>query len=175
MAISDHPDFSAFELGRAHDPLEVDTSDAVRDACLALIRKARREVVIMTRELDPVLFDNQETADALREFVLRSQRVRLRVLVKDPNLAVRNGHQVVALAQRLSSFAEIRVPAPEHDHYNAAFVMADGIGVVYRGLADRYEAVVAFGDRHLANETQRQFDLLWDTARPDPNLRRMVL
>lgn len=175
MALPPNVDFSAFEIGAAHEPVEVDTSDAVREASLALVRQARREVMIMSRHLDAVLFDNTETTTALREFVLQSRRTRLRILVKDPAPAVRAGHRLIDLCQRLSSFAEIRVPAPEFGNYNAAFLVADGRGVVHRGLADRYEATVAFSEPGLAGECVRQFDEMWETARSDPSLRRTYL
>ena len=175
MALPHHPDFSGLELGTAHEPLEVDTSDAVHDACLTLVRQARREVMIMTRHLDAILFDNVETSTALREFILRSRRTRLRVLVKDPEPALRAGHRLIELCQRLSSYAEIRVPAPEHRNYNAAFLVVDGRGVVHRALANRFEATVSFSHPGLAGECARQFEEMWDTSRSDPGLRRTYL
>lgn len=175
MDFSYRRDFESLELGVAHEPLEVDTSDAVRDACLALVRQARREVIIMSRHLDAVVFDNVDASTALREFILQSRRTRLRVLVKDPDPAVRAGHRLIELSQRLSSFAEIRVPTPEHGNYNAAFLVADGRGVVYRGLADRYEATVCFSHPALAGDCARQFEAMWDTSRSDPALRRTHL
>lgn len=175
MALAEHPDFSAFELGRAHDPVEVDASDAVREACLALLGQAQREVAVVTRHLDPALFDNQQTVDALRAFVLQSRRTRIRVLVRDPEPAVRRSHRLLAFTQRLSSYAEIRIPAPEFHAYNAAFLAVDGVGIVHRSMADRFEATVSFGDRQRAGEAMRQFENMWQTSRSDPSLRRMHL
>ena len=175
MPLADHPDFHAFELGRVHDPVAVDSSGAVREACLALLAKARREVAVMSRHLDPELFDNQQTVDALRAFVLQSRRSRVRVLVRDLEPALRHGHRLLGFTQRLSSYAEIRLPAPEFHAYNAAFLIVDGIGIVHRTMADRYEATVSFGDRQLAGETMREFEDMWQTSRSDPSLRRVHL
>jgi hypothetical protein len=173
MAALHDPDFSRLQLGREHPPLEVEGSARVREACLALISQARREVLIMSRQLDRALFDNTQTSRALRDFILQSRRTHLRVLLKDPEPARRHGHRLIELAQRLSSYAEIRVPAPEHHAFNAAFVVADQQGVVHRSLADRYEATVSFADRHLAGECVRQFEEMWETARGDAGLRRL--
>lgn len=175
MALPEHHDFASFELGRAHEPVEVDTSAAVREACLALIGQAKRELVMLTRHLDPALFDDQETIDVLRAFVLRSRRTRVRILARDPDPAVRRSHRLLAFAQRLSSYVEIRVPAPEFNSYNAAFLVVDATGVVHRTMADRFEASVAFGNRQLAGEAMRQFEEMWQTSRSDPALRRMHL
>ena len=175
MALPDHPRFTDFPLGRSHDPVEVDTSEAVREASLAMIRQAAREIVLVSRHLDASLYDNHETSEALRDFVLQSRRTRVRILVKEPEVARQHGHRVVELAQRLSSYIDIRVPAGEYHGYNAAFLVADQTGAVYRSMADRYEATVTFGDRHAAGELMRQFDEMWETSRLDPGLRRLSL
>ena len=175
MATDVHLNFSTYELGRDHPAIEVDTSEAVSRACLALFSKAKREIVIMSRDLDPKLFDNAETSLALRQFLLQSRRARLRILVKEPRTVAHKGHRILELTQRLTSFAEIRVPAAEFNNHNTAFVVADGTGVVYRGLADRYQATVSFNDRLLAQETLRQFDEMWQSSSPAPSLRRISL
>ena len=56
MAADHHPGFSTFELGRAHSPVEVDTSTAISQACIAMFGKATREIVIMSRSFDPLVF-----------------------------------------------------------------------------------------------------------------------
>ena len=175
MAIDGHVDFSPYKLGLDHPPIEVDTSAAVSDACNALFSQATRDIVIMSRDLDPKVFDNAQTSLALRTFLLRSRHSRLRILVIDAEPVARRGHLIVELVQRLSSFAEIRVPAPEFKNHNTAFVVVDTTGMVYRGQANRYEATVTFGDRNLARETARQFDEIWQTSLSPPSLRRMSL
>jgi hypothetical protein len=175
MANDNHADFSTYELGREHSAIEVDTSAAVSAACNALFSGATQDIVIMSRDLDPKVFDNAATSLALRTFLLRSRHVRLRILVKDAESVARRGHRIVELTQRLSSFAEIRVPAPEYKSHNTAFVVVDATGMVYRGQANRYEASVTFGDRNLARETVRQFDEMWQTSLSPVSLRRMSL
>jgi hypothetical protein len=175
MAVDDHPDFSTYELGRDHPPLEVGTSVAIADACIDLFGKATREIVIMSRDLDPRVFDSLKTSDALRRFLLNSSRARLRILVKEPESVARRGHRVVDLARRLTSLVQIRVPAPEFSRQNTAFVIVDGTGVVFRDLASRFEGTVSFNDRHLARELLRQFDEMWESSVSAPGLRRMSL
>jgi hypothetical protein len=175
MPLPSYPDFATFRLGHAHEPVEVDTSDAVRAASIALVGQASQELVVMSRHLDAVLYDNSEFSTALRDFVLQHRRTRVRVLVKQPEPARREGHRLVTLAQQLSSFMEIRVPSNEFHAFNAAFLVADGIGAIYRSMADRYEATVTFGDRQVAMELLRHFDAMWESAQVDPGLRRMCL
>ena len=165
----------ALILGRQHVAVEIEASDDVRHACVCLLQQARREILLMSRHLDGVLFNNSHASQALRDFVLRNRMSRIRILVKDPAPAVRDHHRFLELAQRLSSFVEIRVPSAEHRDYNSAFLIADGIGVLHRSLADRFEATVCFADHAMAGELTRQFNAMWEGAELDPALRRLHL
>lgn len=175
MATDDQADFSNLTLGTDHPVREVDTSEAVSRACVALISQASREIVITTRDLDPKVFNDSNIILALREFLLSSRRVRLRILLKQPETVARRGHRLLELTQRLTSLAEIRVPAAEFNNHNTAYVVADGMGIVYRGFADRFDASVSFNDRNHAREMLREFDEMWQTSVEASSLRRISL
>lgn len=175
MATDDQADFSNLTLGTDHPVREVDTSEAVSRACVALISQASRDIVIMTRDLDPKVFNDRDIILAMREFLLSSRRVRLRILVKQPETIARRGHRLLELTQRLTSFAEIRVPAPEFRNHNSAYVVVDGLGILYRGVADRFDASVSFTDRNLAREMLREFDEMWQSSVEATSLRRISL
>lgn len=175
MATDDQADFSNLTLGTDHPVREVETSEAVSRACVALISQASREIVIMARDLDPRIFDDSDIIVAMRAFLLSSRRVRLRILVKQPESVARRGHRLLELTQRLTSFAEIRVPAAEFSTHNTAYVVVDGVGIVYRAFADRFEASVSFNDRNLARAKLREFDEIWQSSVEATSLRRMSL
>jgi hypothetical protein len=69
----------------------------------------------------------------------------------------------------------MRIPAREFDEYNSAFLIVDGAGVIYRTLSDTFEGTVSFNDPRKAQELDRQFEAMWQSATPDPNLRRAHL
>lgn len=169
------PDFDALELGERSDPIAVATGEQVRQASVALVRRSRRRVEIVSRHFDPVVYDTVEFADALRSFVLASSRARVRVIVMDSTPVLATGHRIVALAQHLSSYVEIRRPGKQHARYNCAFLLADRVGSVYRMLADRFEGVVSFGARRIAGDLADTFEDMWAHSEPDPNLRRLSL
>lgn len=172
MPYSRPSDFEAFHLKTDGESVAIDTSEECRVAAISMARQAARSIEIVSRSLDPVMYDNAEFADAVSGLVIGSRRARVRALLRHTDGAVKSGHRLVAVAQRLSSFVELRVPAREYDDYNAAFLIVDGAGVIYRSLSDRYEGTVCFNDPRLAGELGRQFEEMWQTATPDPNLRR---
>lgn len=165
--------FQDFRLGETRELVAVDTSDALRSAVLSLARQARQGIAIVSRHLDPALYDTAEFADALKALALSSPRAQVRAIVQDVAPIVRDGHHLVALAQRLPSFIHLRVPGPPYRDFNQAFLVADDAGYVQRDLADRYEAAVCFHAPLVARDLLRQFEAIWASAEPDPNLRAL--
>lgn len=175
MHYSRPSDFDRFALKEDSQAVAIDTSEACRFAALSMVRQAARSIEIVSRQLDPRLYDNQDFCDAVSQLVTSSRRARVRALVRFTDPVTKHGHRLVALSQRLSSFIEMRVPAREFDDYNAAFLIVDGAGVIYRTLSDGFEATVNFNSPRTAQELSRQFESMWQTAQPDANLRRTNL
>ena len=175
MHYSRPSDFQRFVLKEDSQSVVIDTSEACRLAALSMVGQAARGIDIVSRQLDPQMYDNREFCEAVSELVLGSRRARVRVLIRHTDPVVKRGHRLVTLSQRLSSYIEIRVPAREFDEYNAAFLLVDGAGVIYRTLSDTFEGSVNFNDPRRSHELGRQFEAMWQTAVADVNLRRSHL
>ena len=169
------PEFEELRLGDDSEVYEVDTSSEVLRASVSMIAQTRRTVEIVSRHLDPQIYDNADFASGLRRFVLGSRRASVRIIIMDSTPLVARGHRLVDLAQRLSTYIEIRKPGPDHARYNSAFLIADRTGSVHRDLADRFDGVVSFNDPRAAKRLGEQFEEMWGTAMPDPNFRRLSL
>ncbi len=173
---SDEPqDFSQYLLGQKHELINLDLATEVYQASLALLNQAQRSVIVVSRTLDTRLYDNSEFTTAVRQFALRSRHARMRIIVRDSSPAVKAGHRLIELSQRLSSFIEVRVPDQQHANYNSAFMVVDTTGYLFRDQADLYNAQCSFADRNYSREITRKFDDMWEHAVPDINFRRMVM
>lgn len=162
-------------LGASDRLFETARAEELGRVLLELAQQARRTLDLVSRHLDPPLYDREDFVDAVKQLVLGSSRARVRLLVLDPAPVVTHGHRLVPLAQRLSSYVELRVPAPEHREFNEAWLVADKDGYAHRRFSDRYEASCNFHDPRLATHLTNRFDELWQRAQPDPNLRRLHL
>lgn len=157
---------------QAQDPFgELGTRDELRAASLALLSAARRTVHIYSRDLDPQIYDNSEFLDALTAFAVSHSQAQARIIVQDAGPAIRGSHRLIGLAQRLTSRIAIREPGQQHREYNAAFLVTDAKGVIYRELGDRFDAVAAEDDRPRARQLIRYHDEVWEFGRTNPNLR----
>lgn len=144
-----------------------------REAAIELAHKASRYLAIFTPDLEPIIYDRPGFVDAVKELALRSRFSRIRILVKDSNRAVKEGHRLANLAQRLSSYIEVRRLAGDYGAMTEAFLIADERGLLYRPLASRFEGIIDTDDRFQAREKLRLFDEMWERSTPDPELRRL--
>ncbi len=167
--------FANLVLGESVDPVAVDGSAENRAAVLAMVAQAQRSLEIVTRDLDAPVYDDAEVVEAIKGLVLGSRQSRVRILINDTTRIVQQGHRLLELVRRLSSFMEMRVPAREHQAYNSAFLVADRTGTVYRSHADRYDGSVCFNDLRGADELIRQFEEMWEVAEVPAALRRFTL
>ena len=162
-------------LGTTNELLELARSEEVREHLLALAQLARHSLDIVSRHLDPVLYNNAAFADAVRAMIVDTRRAQVRLLVLDPAPLVNQGHRLLELARHLTSFITVRTPAPEHKEFNEAWLVADNTGYLHRRFSDRYEATANFADRRQSNSLTHRFEDLWQRAEPASTLRRLHL
>jgi hypothetical protein len=167
--------FENHELGKTKDEIPISTAAHHRDAALRMVRQARNTIEIISRALDPPVYDEPDFVEAAKKLVLNNRRARIRILVCDPLAVVRQGHRLLQLAGQLSSFFDLRKPGPEHIDFNGSILVADSMGCIVRNSAERYEGTVHFHNPRLAKNLLEQFSEMWDKSEPDPNLRRMLL
>ncbi len=168
-------DFDTLRFGEDSEPIEVESSKEILQASVALVGQTRRTLEIVSRHLDPAIYDTREFADALTQCMLNSRRAQVRIILMDSTPIAASGHRLIPLAQRLSTFIEIRNPGRQHASYNSAFLLADQVGSIFRVLADRFDGVVNFGDRRAAQRLSDMFEEMWPLAVPDPNMRLLTI
>ena len=144
-------------------------------AAKRLVSDTRYNASLLTQVLDPRVFGDASFADAVKEFLLLQRNARLRVLVAQPQLAVRGPHALVELGRLLASRVEFREFAPDKPTPREELLLGDGRLLLERNSADALESRLIRDDPLIARERQRRFDALWDHAVPSIELRRQSL
>lgn len=162
-------------LGETAGTIAFADSVALAALSLELARQCRRQLDIVSRHLDPAVYDSDDFAEAVKVLALSHRQARIRLFVVDSRPLVSRGHRLLTLAERLSSYVEIRVPSPQHKDFNEAMLVADGRGYTHRRLADRFDGVADFNAPRLAAALVERIDELWERGRPDANFRRLHL
>ncbi len=162
-------------LGHSAGVFEITAREHLAAVSLALAEQAERSLDIVSRHLDPLIYDTEPFVAAVRRLVLGSRHARVRLLLLDSRPLVAQNHRLIELALKLTSYVAIRVPAAQHKQFNEALLIADGMGYVQRTFSDRYEAVASFADRRVATRLSDRYEELWTRALPDPNFRKLHL
>lgn len=149
--------------------------ESVRSAVFELAGGAHRTLDVLSRELDPRLYDQAEFLAVVRQLAIRSRFVRIRALVRDSESLVRNDHRFLELARRLSSYVELRRLGEEDRQFNEAFLVVDERAYLHQRVSDLYEAELNDNNPLKAKELTKLFEDLWARADLDPNLRRLHL
>ena len=175
MRMSLHDKRPAGLLGGGAEPTHrrITTATQAATAALEIAKLARYRLAIYTPDLEPALYSTPEFRDEVRRIARSSRFAMVRVLVRDPQRAIREGHHLIELATQLSSFVHIRLPNADDEQRIDAWVIADDDAILLRPVADRPEGVVEVGSSGLARERLRNFDRLWERAAGDPNMRRL--
>lgn len=156
-------------------PQAVESREEAVAATLAVIRAARRELSVYTRDLDPELLDSEAVLDAVKALAISGRGARIRVLVQQPQCAAQDAHRLVALGQRLASALEFRTPVAEDLQYASAFVVNDGYGYFFRTLGGRFDGETASRAPGRGGQLQAYFDSVWERAELCDDLRQLSL
>lgn len=168
-------DWTDLVVGGDDTAYQVERTEELRRAVAALAGQARRQLDILTPDLEPAIYDATDFLDALRQLAIASRRTHLRVLVGDSESAVKRGHRIIELGRRLTTAIDIYRPAPGTEFGSEGFLLVDDRGLMWRANADRPEASVCFNDPMTVRRLRSRFDELWQEAQPDPELRRLHL
>lgn len=165
-------------------PALADCEDAVRmlegehalaDAIVELAAHARREILILSQDLDPRYFDRPELLEVLSRFARRHGNASVHVLVHDTRRMIRDGHGLLELGRRLSSSFGIRIVHPEMRDREDTFVLADRTGMVGMPRSTTPAGFLNLNDSPLTRQYANLWNRLNDRSLTDPNLRQMSI
>lgn len=167
--------FKNFLLGVTGESVQIDSRKLNRDAILKLVSSAQNHIVIMSRYLDPTIFNSEGFFASASRLVRRAKNSTLRILVHDIDPIVKNGHRALDLSQRISSKVEIRTVCDDYSQFNESFVVVDSIGYIHNLKSDLYEAEVNFCDKDKSNELMDTFTNIWELSQQDTVIRRLCI
>lgn len=146
-----------------------------RGAALDLARQCRRQLRLLSNDLDPEMFDRADFIDAVSRLARTVRNAEIRLLVLDVKPIVQRGHGLLELQRRLSSKVRMRRADCAPTDIAENYLVADRSGVLCYPLREPEQAWIDYHNRPVADDYCAQFDELWERAIDDPQLRLLHL
>ncbi|MBT8422237.1 MAG: hypothetical protein HKN56_02795 [Gammaproteobacteria bacterium] len=143
----------------------VTSREEVLATTVQIASRAERTLTILTPDLEPGLYDNEQFLDAIKRLVLAKSYSRVRALISNPARAVRTGNKFVALAARLNTCIDIR---NLHEKYrgsiNDAFIIADDKVILYRADGRANDGIMGTHEPEVARQHLDDFAQPWEES-----------
>lgn len=164
-----------FILGETDIRVELSHLVMLQNAAIALLAQSKREILIVTPDLEHARFDNDEFINALSAFSRSSRYTVTRLLIANPSMAVAEGHRLVKLARKLSSLIDIRqlhdddidVSQPQ------AWIVADDIGLLRCTNRDPWQGSLLPKGTPYAQQARTRFMEWWERGAEIQDFREL--
>jgi predicted GNAT family N-acyltransferase len=143
---------------------------------LQLLAETKHRLSIYQPALDTDLYASLDEMAELRRIATSGRGANIRILLHDPEAALRNSHRLVSLAQRLPSVLHIRTPLEEVDlAYASAYLLTDQGGYLFQPDARRADARASLRDRAAQAPLAQHFSEVWERSAPARALQPLDL
>lgn len=140
----------------------------------AIVHRARRQLWLQSRQLDPGLLDAPPVQAALRRFATARHDKQLRVIVHDAAAIAAAGSPLLALAQRLPSAIQFReVTDPVDRALASACLLNDAGDFYFRLIGHRLDGEAGIALPARSQPFGQQLQRVWDRSRECSELRAL--
>ena len=146
-----------------------------RDCIFQLAKQAKKQIVIFTPDLEPELYDSRFFLEPALALIKRSRYTRIRILALETKYLTAQNHPVLKLFRQSDEQVQLKKFSADPASENAAYFICDDHSIVRRQNYNLYEGMCYTDDRARVKDQLEDFNLLWNTAYTDPNLRQLTL
>lgn len=163
-------------LARTSGLLRLEDPRLLQPAVAAMAAQARRELRLLTTDLEPILYDQTAFLEQVKRLaVARRGHLPVRILLMDAEPPLRRGHRLLELSRKLSSAIQIQAVPAEFIEQCDQYLLADDSGYCLRRCASPTRALVDFNAVASVRRMQRGFEQLWAQGAVHSGLRRLYL
>jgi len=143
------------------------------DYSIKLANRARRHITILTRDLDALVYENAHFVNSISKLARTSRYAQIQILIKDTKPAIDRGHQLIRLAQRLSSKISVRKMTVELEKKEVGFILFDNDGLLYKNDESNYRGFANFAALREVKQLREQFDYVWQYGEAEPEFQTL--
>jgi hypothetical protein len=160
-----------------HEPgvITLDNIHALREQALQLAKDARRQLILFTPNLEAEIYHQPDFVKCTLDLIKRSKQTQVRILTQDTRQARECGHGLLKILRHTDNQFQIRKLTVEASLKNTAYLVSDDKHLLRRQNIQDYRALCYTHDRTRVKDQLEEFELLWNVAILDPDLRSLIL
>jgi len=140
-----------------------------------MLNQARKRVWLLCDTINNPVLNNELTSQALKRLIKRNPQTEIRILVADDKAGAGYFNPCINLAQKLSSYVEVRTLQKTGVRLNEMITLVDYSASIFRKNRSDYAGFACFHNRLLYERMRSNFDNHWQFAKPSQQLRRLVI
>ena len=149
------------------------SKDESREAAVAIAALAKRSLAILTPDLEAGIYDHYDFLEVAKRLVLSKPYAKIRMIVSDPQRAIRHGNQFIGMGRRLNTYIEIRNAHADYRGHREAFLIADDFALLYRVDSARWEGIADSYDPVVTRRYLDFFEGIWNVSEPGSEFREV--
>ena len=154
----------------------LDSRSDCRVCARELILLAKQRVYIISQKLEPDLYNTREIYQHLSNLATNNRKTDIRIIAHDTRLAANQGHYLIKLAQKLSSFVQIRTTVTRaHRQFFESWLIIDDIAYMRIRNPTQYGGNFETSNKLETRSFITRFEEIWEACQVDQNTRRLSL
>lgn len=140
-----------------------------------MLSQAQKQIWIISDAITAPLLNDETVRNSLLRLAKRNSKAEIRILLEDDKKGAGHYNPTVELAQKLTSFIEIRTIQKGAEKPNEMITTVDFTAGILRKDLNNYAGFAHYNNHLIAQRLRDQFEHHWQYAKPSMQLRRLSI
>lgn len=141
----------------------------------SMLSQAQKQIWLISDTIQSPLLNDETVRDSLLRLSKRNPKAEIRILLEDDKKGAGHYNPTIDLAQKLTSFIEIRAIQKGAKKPNEMITAVDFSGGIFRKDLNNYAGFAHYSNNLIAERLRDKFDQHWQYAKPSLQLRRLSI
>jgi N-acetylglutamate synthase-like GNAT family acetyltransferase len=140
-----------------------------------MLSQAQKQIWIISDNITTPLLNDEIVRDSLLRLAKRNAKAEIRILLEDDKKGAGHYNPTIELAQKLTSFIEIRTIQKGAKKPNEMITTVDFNAGIFRKDLNNYTGFAHYNNHLIAQRLRDKFEHHWQFAKPSMQLRRLSI
>ena len=140
-----------------------------------MLSQAQKQIWLISDTITSPLLNDDIVRDSLLRLAKRNAKAEIRILLEDDKKGAGHFNPTIELAQKLTSFIEIRTIPKSAKKPNEMITTVDFTAGIFRKDLNNYAGFAHYNNHLVAQRLRDKFENHWQYAQPSMQLRRLSL